>query len=391
MLKQLENQHIMHTYNRFDIVLDHGEGCYVYDDTGKKYLDMGSGIAVNSLGHSYPKLIESLECQLHKLMHTSNLYYTKPQVEAATMLTKYSGFKKVFFCNSGAEANEAAIKIARKHGINQSPTKTQIISMTGGFHGRTYGALTATAQEKYQAPFKPMVPDFRYVEYNNMEQLEEDIGQDTCAVILEVIQGESGIHVVDKLYIQEAAKLCHKYNALFIVDEVQTGVGRIGSLFAYSQFDIVPDVITTAKGLGAGLPIGAVLVNEKADILMPGDHGTTFGGNLMATTAAKVVIEELCERGLMQQVQKVGSYLRESLESLKERKSQIIDVRGMGLMMGVELAMPAREIINQCIEEGLLVIGAGENVIRFLPPLIIEKQHVDEAVVILEKVIEKHC
>ena len=390
MLKDLESQHVMHTYNRFDVVLDRGEGCYIYDNYGKKYLDMGSGIAVNSLGYSHPKLMKSLEDQLHKLMHTSNLYYTKPQIETAALLAKYSGFKKVFFCNSGTEANEAAIKIARKHGVSQSPTKTQMISMTGGFHGRTYGALTATAQEKYQAPFKPMVPGFNYVEYNNIEQLKQVITHDTCGVILEVIQGESGIHVADKCYLQEVMKLCHDYNALIIIDEVQTGVGRTGSLFAYSQFDIEPDVITTAKGLGAGLPIGAVLVKEKADVLVPGDHGTTFGGNLMATTAAQVVIGELCGNNLLQHVQEIGNYLKEKLECLKKRKNEVVDVRGMGLMIGIELSIPARHVINQCIEEGLLVIGAGENVIRFLPPLIIEKQHVDEAVTLLEKVIEQY-
>ena len=390
MLKDLESQHVMHTYNRFDVVLDRGEGCYIYDNYGKKYLDMGSGIAVNSLGYSHPKLMKSLEGQLHKLMHTSNLYYTKPQIETAALLAKYSGFKKVFFCNSGTEANEAAIKIARKHGVGQSPTKTQMISMTGGFHGRTYGALTATAQEKYQAPFKPMVPGFNYVEYNNIEQLKQVITHDTCGVILEVIQGESGIHVADKCYLQEVMKLCHDYNALLIIDEVQTGVGRTGSLFAYSQFDIEPDVITTAKGLGAGLPIGAVLVKEKADVLVPGDHGTTFGGNLMATTAAQVVVGELCGNNLLQHVQEIGNYLKEKLECLKKRKNEVVDVRGMGLMIGIELSIPARYVINQCIEEGLLVIGAGENVIRFLPPLIIEKQHVDEAVTLLEKVIEQY-
>lgn len=380
MIKEDESKYIMHTYNRFNIVLDHGEGCYIYDEENKKYLDMGSGIAVSSLGHNHPVLNKALETQLHKLLHTSNLYYTKPQIEAASLLIKYSDFDKVFFCNSGAEANEAAIKIARKYGSCKSEDKVEIITLEGGFHGRTYGSLTATAQEKYQAPFKPLVPGFSYAKFNDLESMKELISEKTCSVIVEVIQGESGIHIADSHYLQEVEKLCKQYDALLIIDEVQTGMGRTGSLFAYSQFGIQPDLVTTAKGLGAGLPIGAVLAKEKANVLLPGDHGTTFGGNLLATTAAKVVLNTLCEEGLLTQIQETSEYLKSELEELKLSEELIVDVRGKGLMLGVELSVAAKPVIDKCVEKGLLLIGAGEKVIRFLPPLILERTHVDEAI-----------
>ena len=385
MIKEDESKYLMHTYNRFNIVLDHGEGCYIYDEDNKKYLDMGSGIAVSSLGYNHPVLSKALEAQLHKLLHTSNLYYTKPQVEAASLLIKYSDFDKVFFCNSGAEANEAAIKIARKYGSSKSEDKVEIITLEGGFHGRTYGSLTATAQEKYQAPFKPLVPGFSYAKFNDLESMKELISEKTCAVIVEVIQGESGIHVADSHYLQEVEKLCKQYDVLLIIDEVQTGMGRTGSLFAYSQFGIQPDLVTTAKGLGAGLPIGAVLAKENANILLPGDHGTTFGGNLLATTAAKVVLTTLCEEGLLTQIQEISQYLKSQLEELKLSEELIVDVRGKGLMLGVELSVAAKPVIDKCVEKGLLLIGAGEKVIRFLPPLILEKAHVDEAIEIFKE------
>lgn len=385
MIKEDESKYIMHTYNRFNIVLDHGEGCYIYDEKNKKYLDMGSGIAVSSLGHNHPVLSKALETQLHKLLHTSNLYYTKPQIEAASLLIKYSDFDKVFFCNSGAEANEAAIKIARKYGSCKSEDKVEIITLEGGFHGRTYGSLTATAQEKYQAPFKPLVPGFSYAKFNDLESMKELISEKTCGVIVEVIQGESGIHIADSHYLQEVEKLCKQYDALLIIDEVQTGMGRTGSLFAYSQFGIQPDLVTTAKGLGAGLPIGAVLAKEKANVLLPGDHGTTFGGNLLATTAAKVVLTTLCEEGLLTQINEISEYLKSQLEELKLSEELIVDVRGKGLMLGVELSVAAKPVIDKCVEKGLLLIGAGEKVIRFLPPLILEKAHVDEAIEIFKE------
>ena len=388
MLKETEEKYMMHTYNRFNLVLEKGEGCYVYDDEGNKYLDMGSGIAVNSLGYHHPKLTTALKAQLDQLIHTSNYYYTKPQVEAAKLLTKYSDLSKVFFCNSGAEANEGAIKLARKYGRLKSETKTHIVSLMGGFHGRTYGALTATPKIQYQKDFMPMLPHFSHAKFNDIESLESCMSQDTCAVILEVIQGEGGILLADENFLKGAEKLCKVYDALLIIDEVQTGIGRTGSLFAYSQFGIKPDVVTTAKGLGSGLPIGAILCNEKANVFEPGNHGTTFGGNLLATTAAKVVLEELCEKNLMAHVQEVGHYLKEQLIKLQEKTDKIIEIRGMGLMIGVELTVPNKITLEACMKKGLLVIGAGENVIRFLPPLVITKEQVDEGIRILEEVLK---
>lgn len=387
MLRKLDQEYIMPTYGRFNLVLEKGQGCYVYDETGKCYLDLGSGIAVNSLGYHHPILTEALKQQLDRLVHTSNYYYTRPQLEAAKRLITYSTLDKVFFCNSGTEANEGAIKLARKYGRQKSASKVEIISLKGGFHGRTYGALSATPKAQYQQDFMPMVPAFSYAQLNHIESLKRCINEHTCAVILEVIQGEGGILLAEQSYLQEVEQLCKKYDALLIIDEVQTGIGRTGSLFAYSQFGIHPDIVTTAKGLGAGLPIGAILCTEKANVFKPGNHGTTFGGNLLATTAASVVLDELCEKGLLEQVQEVGEYLKEKLLELKEKSTKIIEVRGMGLMLGIELNEPVRPLLEQCMSKGLLVIGAGEQVMRLLPPLIITKAQVDEGLSILREVL----
>lgn len=387
MFSQLEKQYMMPTYERFNLVLEKGEGCYVYDEEGHKYLDMGSGIAVNSLGYHHPVLTEALKNQVGKLIHTSNYYYTKPQIEAAQLLVTYSSLDKVFFCNSGTEANEGAIKLARKYGKQKSPLKTQIISLKGGFHGRTLGALSATPKEQYQKDFKPLMPDFYYAQFNDIEDIKACINENTCAVILEVIQGEGGIILADEVYLKEIEKLCAQYDALFIIDEVQTGIGRTGSLFAYSQFGLQPDIVTTAKGLGAGLPIGAILCTEKANVFAPGNHGTTFGGNLLATTAASVVLKELCENGLMEHVQSVSKYLKDKLLKMQAKSEKIVEVRGMGLMIGIEIKEPVKPLLEKCMAKGLLAIGAGEKVIRLLPPLIITAKQVDEGIAILEELL----
>lgn len=387
MFSQLEKQYMMPTYERFNLVLEKGEGCYVYDEEGHKYLDMGSGIAVNSLGYHHPVLTEALKNQVGKLIHTSNYYYTKPQIEAAQLLVTYSSLDKVFFCNSGAEANEGAIKLARKYGKQKSPLKTQIISLKGGFHGRTLGALSATPKEQYQKDFKPLMPDFYYAQFNDIEDIKACINENTCAVILEVIQGEGGIILADEVYLKEIEKLCAQYDALFIIDEVQTGIGRTGSLFAYAQFGLQPDIVTTAKGLGAGLPIGAILCTEKANVFAPGNHGTTFGGNLLATTAASVVLKELCENGLMEHVQSVSKYLKDRLLKMQAKSEKIVEVRGMGLMIGIEIKEPVKPLLEKCMAKGLLAIGAGEKVIRLLPPLIITAKQVDEGIAILEELL----
>lgn len=380
-------QYIMHTYGRFPLVLDHGEGVYLYDVTGKKYLDMYSGIAVNALGYGYPALTEALKAQVEKMMHVSNYYYTENLIGAAKLLVEHSIFDKVFFCNSGAEANEGALKLAKKYGKLKSEDKVQLIAMKQSFHGRTHGALAVTGQEKYQKSFMPLIPNVSYADYNDIESLKAVISHQTCAVILEVIQGEGGIIPADATYLKEVEALCKKYDALLIVDEVQTGIGRTGTLFAFEQFGIEPDVVTMAKGLGGGVPIGAMACTSKADVLVPGDHASTFGGNPLVTAAAKVVLKELTGNHLLEHVKEVGAYLKAELDKLQKEFDCIKEIRGMGMMLGMELTVPAIEVEKKCMAEGMLVVGAGEKVVRFVPPLIIEKAHVDEAITILKKVL----
>ncbi|MBP3889232.1 MAG: acetylornithine transaminase [Cellulosilyticum sp.] len=389
MSKVIENgeQYVMRTYGRFPVVLDHGDGVYLYDENGKKYLDMYAGIAVNALGYNHPKLTETLQEQVKKMLHVSNYYYTKELVEAAKLIVENSIFDKVFFCNSGAEANEAALKLAKKYGKSKSENKTQIIAMKKSFHGRTHGALALTGQEKYQKSFMPLVPNIQYAEYNNLESVKALINENTCAVILEVIQGEGGIIPGTKEFLQGVEKLCKENDALLMIDEVQTGIGRTGTLFAFEQMGIKPDVVSMAKGLGGGVPIGAMACSEKANVLVPGDHASTFGGNPLVTAAAEVVLTELTQNGLLDQVKEVGAYLREQLLALKETFDCVVDVRGYGLMQGIELTIPALDVEKKCIEKGLLLVGAGEKVVRFVPPLIITKEHVDEAMSILKEVL----
>ena len=380
----------MHTYGRFPIVLDHGEGVYLYDTTGKKYLDMYAGIAVNLFGYGYAPLTDALKAQIDKMLHVSNYYYTENLIDASKLLVENSCFSKVFFCNSGAEANEAALKLAKKYGKTKSPTKTGIIAMNKSFHGRTQGALAVTCQEKYQNSFLPLIPNVNKATYNDLESVKALINEDTCAVIVEVIQGEGGIIPGTPEFLQGISKLCKAYDALMIVDEVQTGIGRTGSLFAFEQLGFEPDIVTMAKGLGGGVPIGAMACNERADIYVPGDHASTFGGNPLATAAAKVVLTELTTKDHLAHVKEVGAYLKEKLEALQAEFPQIIkEVRGRGFMLGVEMTVPALDIEKICIEEGMLIVAAGANVVRFVPPLVITKENVDEAITILKKAIVK--
>ncbi len=386
---ELGQKYIMNSYNRFPITISHGEGVYIYDDTGKKYLDMCAGIAVNALGYSHKGLSDALKGQIDRLLHISNLYYVPQQIEIAKCLVENSIFDKVFFCNSGAEANEAALKLARKYGKSKGENKTKVITMHHSFHGRTYGALSATGQAKYQKSFMPIMEGFSYADYNNIDSLKALIDENTCAVLLEVIQGEGGIIPGNKAYLKEVQQLCHQYDALLIVDEVQTGIGRTGTLFAFENFDIQPDVITLAKALGGGVPIGAMLCNAKADVFVPADHASTFGGNPLATTAAQVVIDELLTNNLLAHVKEMGAYLESELHKLKEVFSVITDVRGMGLMQGIALNIAPKDVVNKCIEKGMLVVGAGENVVRFVPPLIISKEQIDECISILKEVLKE--
>lgn len=376
-------KYIMNTYSRFPIALESGDGMYVYDENGKKYLDFIAGIAVNSLGHGNKDLVDSIANQSSKLIHCSNLYWTKPQVELAEKLVTNSCFDKVFFCNSGAEAVESSLKLIRKYGNTKN--KNEIITMQNSFHGRTYGAITATGQEKYQKGLHPLLPGIKHVEYNNFDALLSVVTENTAGILLEPIQGEGGIKPADPVYLKKVREFCDENDILLAFDEVQCGMGRCGYLFAYEYFGVKPDIIAIAKGVAGGVPMGAMLATEKVSAyFQPGDHASTFGGNPLAAAAANVVTDKLLYGGLLENVRIQSEYLQGLLNELKNKNNLISDVRGVGLLLGVELSVPAAEIIKRCMKNGLLVAGAGANVVRFVPALVVQKEHIDEAVKIFK-------
>ncbi|MEN6370471.1 MAG: acetylornithine transaminase [Armatimonadota bacterium] len=382
---ELDSKYVMSTCARQPLAIVRGEGARVWDDTGKEYLDFVAGIAVNGLGHCHPKVVEALQRQAAVLMHTSNIYYTEQQPALAEMLIKWSDFDKVFFCNSGTEANEAAIKLARKWGKQRSEKKIEIVTAIGSFHGRTMGSITATGQTKYQKWFTPLVPGFKYVPYNDIEALEETISENTCAVILEPVQGESGVHPASPEYLQFARTACDSDGVLLIFDEVQTGIGRTGKMFAYEHFGVVPDVMTLAKTLGAGFPIGACLARgDAANVFQPGDHSSTFGGNPLACAAAMAALSTIHNDGLIENARDNGKYLQKKLKSLKEAGAPIEEVRGLGLMIGVQLSKPiAKTLVSACMDKGLLLNAIGDSILRFIPPLVITKEDIDLAIGII--------
>ena len=385
-----DKNHVMNTYSRYPIKLVKGNGCKVWDSEGNEYLDFVAGIAVNSLGHSHPEVVNAIKEQSEKLIHCSNLYWNENQIELANIICENSFGEKVFFANSGAEANEAAIKLARKYGtLKYGGKKYKIIAATNSFHGRTYGALTATGQFKYHKGFEPLVPGFKYVKYNDIDDLESAIDDETCAVMLEPIQGEGGINEGDKNYLQEVRKLCDEKDILLIFDEVQTGIGRTGKLFAYEHFGIVPNVMTLAKGLGSGFPIGAMIVDEKADVFVPGDHASTFGGNPLACAIGIKVMKIISDKSFLDQIKDKGDYLKKHLFYIKEKYPIIQEVRGKGLMIGCKLNMQeGGEIVKQAMKKGLLINIVNHNVLRFVPPLIVTKSEIDKALEILEDVLK---
>lgn len=380
-------------FARYNIVLDHGDGPYVYDTKGKKYIDFLAGIAVNVVGHNYKPLVEAVSKQAGKMIHCSNLYYTEVQVEAAEKLKKLSGMDKVFFGNSGAEANEGAIKLARKYATNIDPEKIQIISALHSFHGRTLATLTATGQDHYHHGFGPLPAGFDYVPYNDIQALEAKMSDKTCAVMLEAIQGEGGVHVPDPDYLPKVRALCDKYNAVLIFDEVQCGMGRTGTFFGCQQFGVKPDIVTLAKGLAGGVPIGAFMATDKvASAFHAGDHGSTFGGNPLACAAACVVLDALIDGNLMENAKEIGAYLQSKFEEYKAKYPNLIkEVRGRGLILGMELTRPSREIANECLDYGAIINCTAGNVLRFVPPLNITKAHVDELISVLDKVLPKYA
>jgi len=379
-IKKLEKKYVMQTYGRFDLVIAKGKGSYVYDTKGKKYLDFITGIACVPIGHSNKSVSKAVINQVKKLVQVSNMYYTEEQVKLAAKLSKLSGLKKCFFCNSGTEANEAAIKLAKK--ISK---KKKFIAFDHSFHGRSHGALAATWKEKYKKPFKPLGLDVKFVEYNDIDALKKLSFKDIAAVIIEPIQGEAGIIVPSKGYLKQVASLCAKKKVLLIVDEVQAGNGRTGTYFAYQHEGIKPDIVTTAKGLANGIPIGVCISKYDFD---KGNHASTFGGNNLACAAANATIDYILSKNLMHNATMIGDYFLAKLSELKSKKKIISKVKGKGLMIGVELKKNiALDVVKKCIAKGLLLNTTTDNILRFLPPLNIGKKEVDKAVKILEEVL----
>jgi predicted acetylornithine/succinylornithine family transaminase len=374
------------TYARFPIALVRGAGARVWDADGREYLDFVGGIAVTALGHCHPKVTAALKAQAETLLHVSNLYHIEPQVRLAQLLTKHSFADRVFFCNSGAEANEAAIKLARKYAKDHwSTDRYEIICMRDSFHGRTLAAVTATGQEKYHHGFEPLVPGFKHVPFNDLKAVERALDSHTCAVLVEPVQGEGGVKVPDAGYLAGLRRLCDEAGALLVLDEVQVGVGRTGKLFAYEHAGIEPDIVTLAKALANGVPIGALLAREPvAASFSPGTHAATFGGNPLATAAAVAVMETMLEERIPERAARVGKYFVERLEGLKAKHRRIRQVRGMGLLIGVEIDGSARDVVQRCMARGLLILVAGDQVVRFTPPLIITEADVDRGVAIVD-------
>lgn len=389
-VKAWDAEYVMHTYGRQPVVFVRGEGMRLWDSEGKEYLDFLAGIAVDSLGHCHQNVVRAVQEQAATLIHTSNLYFTVPQAKLAKKLCEISGMEKVFFANSGAEANEAALKIARKHGKKTGEGKFKVITATGSFHGRTMATVTATAQPKYQDPFRPLVPGFEYVAFNDIDALTKAVNDDTCAVMLEPVQGETGINIAKPSFLKAARELCDQVGALLILDEVQSGMGRTGHWWAHEPSGIAPDIVTVAKGLGGGLPIGCCLARgEAANTLVPGDHGSTFAGNPLATSAALAVIDTIEQDGLRENARRVGAYFVESLRTAPFAGA-LAEVRGAGLMIGAQLNEPiAKQVVAGTLSRGLVINAVGDNILRFLPPLIATERDVDEAMEILNRAFEQ--
>ena len=379
---------IAKTYKRFPIVLEKGSGCTLYDTQGRRYTDFVAGIAVCNLGHSHSGVIKAISDQVQTLTHVSNLYYTIPQVELAAWLVTHSFADRAFFCNSGAEANEAAIKLARKY-FNERGEKSRfrIITMEHSFHGRTMATLSATGQDKIKKGFDPVLEGFDYVPFNDLEALRSKIDASTCAVMLEPIQGEGGVRCPDAGYLKAVRQVCDASGVLLIFDEIQTGMGRTGRLFAYEHFDVAPDIMTLAKALANGLPIGAMLATDQvAEAFGPGAHASTFGGTPLVTAAALEVCKTLVQGGVLNQGREAGAYFKEKLRWLKERHETIVDYRGLGLLLGIKLAINGESLVNHCLQRGFLVNCIQENILRFVPPLIIQKEEIDALIDCLDEI-----
>ena len=382
------DKHFIHTYNR-SVIFEKGEGMYLFDNEGNKYLDMGAGIAVSALGYSNDEYKQALKDQIDKLIHVSNLYFTEPSIKAAEYLSKASGMDKVFFTNSGTEAIEGAIKLARKYAYNKDKnSKGEIIAMNHSFHGRSMGALSVTGTKHYREPFEPLIGGVSFANYNDLESVKKLATKDTCAVILETLQGEGDIYPATDEFIHGLRKFCDENDILLIFDEIQCGMGRTGKMFTYQHYGVKPDIMTSAKALGCGVPVGAfAAVKEVADAMCPGDHGTTYGGNPLATAAVCKVFEIFEKDGILNHVNEIAPYLKDKLNVLKDKfPDKIKDVRGKGLMMGMELYGPAGDVVSKLLKKGVILISAGTNIIRFVPPLVVEKEHIDVMCEKLEEV-----
>ncbi|MCI9008661.1 MAG: aspartate aminotransferase family protein [Lachnospiraceae bacterium] len=380
---------ILHTYNRYPVVFDRGEGVHLFDTEGKKYLDFAAGIAVQSLGYGHKEYTQALKDQIDKLTHISNLYYTVPMMEAAGKVVKASGLSKVFFTNSGTEAIEGALKAARKYSYEKyGEERYEIIAMNHSFHGRSLGALAVTGNEKYQAPFRPLLPGVRFADYNDLESVKEQITKKTCAIIMETIQGEGGIYPAEEGFLKGVKELCKEHDLLLILDEIQCGMGRTGYMFAWQEYGVEPDIMTCAKAIGCGVPVGAFVLGEKAaeGSLKAGDHGTTYGGNPFVCAAVSKVFDLYEKEHILEHVRTVGGYLTEKLDGLADRYDFLKERRGKGLMQGLQVTgRPVGEIVTRALENGLVIITAGSDVLRFVPPLVITEADVDDMIERLER------
>lgn len=388
-IMELGDQYLMRNVGRIPLAPVKGEGARLWDADGREYLDFVSGIAVNSLGHCHPAVVDAIRRQAGTLIHCSNLYYIEEQARLARLLVENSALDKAFFCNSGAEANEAAIKLARKHAkLSRGAEKFEIITALHSFHGRTLATVTATGQPKYHKGFEPLPEGFKYVPFNDLVALEKAVGPATCAVLLEPVQGEGGVNVASRHYLEGVQMLCREHGALLIFDEVQTGLGRTGRFLAHQHFGVEPDILTLAKALGGGFPIGAMLAKEDiAGTFQPGDHASTFGGNPLACAAALAAMEEMLLGGVVENAASTGAYLYEQLKGLGGKYPFVKEVRGLGLLLGMELNMEGKEIVDGCLERGLLINCVNNNVLRFIPPLTITPDDVDRAIAILDQVM----
>lgn len=383
---------LLHTYNRYQVVLDRGDGVYLTDIEGKKYLDFCAGIAVFALGYNNREYNDALKSQIDKVIHTSNYYYNVPAVEAAVKLKKVSGMDRVFFTNSGAEAVEGALKAARKYAfLKDQKTDHEIIAMNHSFHGRTFGALSVTGNPRYREAFEPMIGHIRFADLNDYDSVLARVTDKTCAIIMETVQGEGGIYPASGEFLKKVRALCEEKDILLILDEIQCGMGRTGEMFAWQRFGVKPDIMTTAKALGCGVPVGAFLMTEKvgAHSLTSGDHGTTYGGNPLACAAVSKVLDLFEKDHIIDHVREVGAYLEEKLKGLVDKYAFIEEHRGLGLMQGLVFSVPVGDIIARALEKGLILINAGTNIIRFVPPLVITREHVDEMLAVLTECLDE--